>query len=98
MEQIILECKKVTFYSQIDETQFFDWLDRVESIVDIRGMGDSIKLMVEEPISDDGLRELLSVFHRYKVEKKQLRQFETNSNRHWFAKNVNAYWHKDVFA
>jgi len=97
MENRILECKGVIFYSQIDEAQFFNWLDNIDCIANVQGVGDSIQLDVVTPPSDIALREIISLFHRYEIDKSQLRRFETEQNRHWFTENKHAFWHKDLF-
>lgn len=97
MVQFVLECKRVIYHSDLDETCFFNWLDNIDCISNVKGIGNSLMLEVESPPSDEGLRELLAILHRYKINKEQLSQFETEANRHWFARNKYAFWYKGVF-
>ncbi len=91
-----LICRRVTFYAHGDEIAFFTWLEKIKAVRSVVGSGDSILVQVPRRISDVGLRELLAVFHRYRINMEQLAQFESQSNRKWFA-DPQKYWHKKVF-
>ncbi len=91
-----LICSRVTFYSRGDEFAFFTWLDKVKAIRSVAGSGDSIHIQVPRRVSDVGLRELLAIFHRYHINMRQLAQFESESNRKWFA-DPQRHWHRKVF-
>jgi len=93
-----LYCKRVTFYSQEDEESFFYWINNINCIRKFDGEGDTIILHIKtRNISNVCLRELLALFHRYKIDMKQLSQFHNDSNRDWFFENKSAYWHRKVF-
>jgi hypothetical protein len=81
----VLECKRVRYGSQGDETAFFLWIRRISCVTKFDGCGRTLSLHVRSTrISDGNLRELLALFHRYRVSMKQLTQFETPRNRVWF--------------
>jgi len=85
------------YYSPGDERAFFEWVQRIRCVVKVDGAGRTLRIHVRRrQISDACLRELLALFHRYGASMKQLAQFETPSNRHWF-KDPIKYWHKAVF-
>ena len=93
-----LICKRVTFYSQNDETAFFEWLKRINCIGEIKGVGDELHLQIlRKQISDANLRDLIAIFERYKIDMKQLAQFLNDKNKVWFKENSKAFWLKKVF-
>lgn len=96
---VILVCKSVLYYSSHDEDAFFDWLKKISSIVDYVGKHDELYIHIASTIiADDDLRELLALFHRYKIKNmSQLRVFLNETNRSWFYENKKSYWHKKVF-
>jgi hypothetical protein len=79
-----LICKRVTFYSQGDELSFFEFARRIKGIRKVEGVGDEIHIHISARLSDASLRDILGLFHRYKIEMRQLRRFETLKNRDWF--------------
>ena len=90
---VTLRARSVRFLSRHDEAAFFHWLRAIEEFASVRGDGDAIVIDVEkDKIGADALRELIALFHRYDIEMRQLRAFETRSNKSWLA-NERAYWH-----
>jgi hypothetical protein len=92
----LLICKKVLFYSEADELSFFDFIGRIKGILTYKGTTAGILLHVKKPISDSSLRNLIALFHRYKIEMKQLAQFSNKKNEIWF-KNKEKYWYKKIW-
>jgi hypothetical protein len=92
----VLVCKRVTFYSEQDESLMFQWLKRIRAVRRVEGTGDSIVLHVGRRISGSSLRELLALFYRYRISMRQLAQFLTERNNSWFASPM-AFWYKAVF-
>jgi hypothetical protein len=94
----ILECKNTTFFSQLDETSFFERIDQIKCIKRWEGVSNSIVLHIKtKTISDNCLRELISLFHRYKIEMSQLSCFLDKKNKKWFFDNKESFWHKKIF-
>src|SRR5947208_1082459 len=91
-----LRSRRVWFFSQNDETAFFEFAGRIRGIRKIEGVGDSILLHVSARLSDRSLQELISLFRRYNIQMSQLAQFLSESNRPWFT-DPKAFWHKRVF-
>lgn len=82
----VLVCRSVRFYSQRDEHYFFEWIQSIRSIARYDGVGEELYLYCHNTlISDDDLRELLALFYRYKIEMKQLAIFLHEKNKDWFA-------------
>lgn len=93
-----LICKEVSFYSEGDETAFFEWLKNIDAIKDIKGVGNEIQLEIDnEVIEDESLRELIAIFTRYTIELNQLKQFLSKDNKEWFYDNDLSYWRKETF-
>lgn len=94
-----LICESVPYYSQSDETAFFNWLNSIACVSEIQGYGSSLEITVHSTtIPEEDLRELIAIFSRYQVDLKQLRVFETAENASWFTQNNRAYWHKKLMA
>ncbi|AOT08746.1 hypothetical protein [Pseudoalteromonas luteoviolacea] len=92
-----LICDSVSYFSQGDETAFFNWLNSIESVVKVEGFGTELEVTVSSNnISDEELREFIAIFTRYDVELKQLRVFENSNNAEWFTQNKIAFWYKDL--
>ena len=93
-----LICKSVRYGSLTDEDMFFTWIQKIPSIVKFDGWRNELYLhMKSKRISNRDLRELLALFHRYKINMKQLAIFLNSKNKQWFFDNPKGYWHKKVF-
>ena len=92
-----LICKRVTFYSDHDESAFFEWLSKIRGVTKVKGVFDEIHVYVpRKVVSNTCLRELTALFYRYKIDMGQLLQFVNEKNREWYT-GKHAYWHKRVF-
>ena len=90
-------CKRVRYYSQNDETSFFEWISRIKGINKWEGIFDEVHLhLPRKRISDECLRDLTALFYRYNIEMSQLQQFINDKNREWYAA-PGTYWYKSVF-
>jgi hypothetical protein len=96
---VTLVVGELACFSQGDEEAFFDWLNGIGCVADSRHVGKQLLITVEESdLPDTDLRELIALFHRYGVDKKQLAQFVTPTNAAWFRDDDTNYWHAEVFA
>lgn len=96
--KVILTCKSIWYYSQGDETAFFEWIKRISCIDKFDGIQDELYLYIKNKmIEDSALRELLALFCRYNIEMKQLSVFLNSKNKEWFFESKEAFWHKRVF-
>ena len=94
----ILVCKRVIFYSPADEASFFAFAERITAVRRVQGAGDSILLHVAARPSAVALRDLLALFHRYRIRGiSQLATFVTPANSTWFT-DPSTYWHRRVFS
>ncbi len=95
---IELEAVAVVFYSQQDETAFFEWLKRIPCVLDVFGVGRAIKIRVDRDLVDEeSIRELLSLHRRYDVSMRQLVVFDTPAFTNWF-RDSRSYWYRSVFS
>lgn len=80
-----LICKSVLFNSPYDEDAFFEWIKKIKCITSFDGRGDELYLYFKSKrISKRDIYELFGLFERYKINKKQLKVFENESNKFWF--------------
>jgi hypothetical protein len=95
-DALTLVASRVTYYSQEDETAFFEWLDRLECVEGYRGSAHDLFIRLKRPPTKADLQELLALFFRYGVDMRQLARFETKSNQRWL-RDPAKYWHGLVF-
>ena len=81
--EMIIECKRVKFFSRYDEDAFFECLTKIKSITNVKGKRDSIFLTVND-LSDDDVYNLVGLFRRYKVKMDTLEQFLNESQKDMF--------------
>ena len=94
----VLTCKRIVFYSPADEAAFFTFAERITAVRRVQGVGDSILLHVTARPSESALRDLLALFHRYRIRgMSQFAVFVTPANATWFT-DPSTYWHRRVFA
>jgi hypothetical protein len=93
---IELSCHRVLFYAPGDEGAFFRWVNSIDGVQGVVGIGEEIRFRVPRVVPDATLRELLAVFFRYQIDMTQLAQFVLPSNQSWFMA-PNTYWHNHVF-
>lgn len=94
----VLTCKKVKFFSQIDEDMFFAWIEKANYVKEFKGVRDTIELIIVTPLKRDDLFDLFALFRRYKINSKQLVQFCGNQELLDHLKkcfHVNVYPHRD---
>lgn len=88
----------VVYFSQGDEDSFFRWLEGIPCVVGVRGVGRELRIEIQdEKVGSTELSELIGLFHRYKVDMKQLARFLSTENAGWFRDDIGAFWHEGVF-
>lgn len=96
-DELTLIAKRVWYYSENDEAAFFEWLDKLACVKRYEGELDVLNIHVDKSkVDEHALRELLALFHRYRVDMKQLRVFDRDEFAGWF-RDPRAYWHAAVF-
>jgi len=98
-KQIRLVCRSVIYYSQNDESAFFEWIKKIPSIENYYGERDELYLNIKNTNIDEAdLEELLALFFRYKIkDMTQLKIFLNDKNKEWFSENPDTFWHELVF-
>lgn len=97
-EKVKLVGKNVAYLSSADEDVFFAWLDKIPSVVKKVGVVEELHIYVDQvSLTENDLRELLALFHRYEIDMEQLNVFLDKDNRSWFFENRETFWHEKVF-
>lgn len=93
---VVLEVVGLTYYSQKDEDAFFEWAQKIKSVTEIGGHGNTDTISVRLDLVDqDDVREFLALFHRYGVDKKQLVALVKPEYHDWFH-DKQKYWSSDI--
>src|ERR1700681_2000892 len=93
---VVLIARRVVFYSMNDEDVFFEWLDRLPCVSHHEGKGESLYIEInQESVNELALRDLLALFHRYDIDKKQLIAFDREEFSQWF-RDEKKYWFSGV--
>lgn len=96
--KVVLIARRVVFKSMTDEAIFFEWLHRLPCVSHYEGQGNSLCIEVDPASVDElALRDLLALFDRYKIDKKQLIVFDRKKFSKWF-RDERSYWYASVFA
>lgn len=90
---VYLDCSGIRFGSQLDEKHLFEWAHEISGV--LRWEQDTL-VVRSKRISEEALRDLLSLFNRYDIPMDQLAQFKNINNEEWFTA-PHMYWHKKVF-
>lgn len=94
---VVLEAENVCFFSECDETAFFEWLDKIKCIIKYEGCGVIIRITVnDDAVDETALRELLALFHRYEIAMRQLVVFDRQQFSGWLH-DKRAYWYAALF-
>nr|WP_297531798.1 hypothetical protein [uncultured Roseateles sp.] len=97
VDTVFLEATGVRFYSQYDESVLFNWFRSLPCVEKLEGRGLTLYVAVRpSAIDEDALRELLALFHRYSIEKRQLAHFDRPEFAEWF-RDPNTFWFSEVF-
>ncbi len=88
-----LDCSGIHFGSQLDERHLFAWGLEISGVL---SWENDTLVVRSRRISEEALRDLLSLFRRYNIPMQQLAQFKNSKNEAWFAA-PQLYWHKKVF-
>jgi hypothetical protein len=87
----------VYYLSDLDESFFFEWLDRLKCVARYGGEGTELRIVISSESVDDGdLRNLIALFYRYEVDLRQLRRFQNTSNEGWLT-GREKYWFDRMF-
>jgi hypothetical protein len=83
---ITIVCTPLEFYTQNDESLLFNWIKKIRSIKNIKGIGNKLHLYLEsQNIPNKDLLDLMGIFDRYQFNNaEQLKIFMNDDNKEWF--------------
>ena len=94
---VLLEAENVRYYSNGDEDAFFAWLKSIDCVTDYYGELRTLYIEVDpDKVDLIQIRELIGLFHRYKISKAQLAQLEKEEFRAWLRQS-GSYWQRSMF-
>lgn len=94
---IILEAKRVWYYSENDEAAFFEWLDKIACVEKYEGELDTLRIFVNHDLIDAAsVYEFLALYRRYGIGMKQLQVFDRDEFKDWF-RDPRSHWFKEIF-
>jgi hypothetical protein len=97
MSRRVLIVRGPTYFSALDEKMQFDWLASIPCVSDVGGKSSDMHITLKRLPGEMDLRELIAIFHRYRMDMTPLATLKSSRNRKWFFENKNAYWHAEVF-
>jgi len=82
MSQKYITCKRVIYYSQFDEDNFFAWIKSIACIKSFEGARDELYLdLVDRELTKEDICELAALLYRYKIKMSQLLPFISENNK-----------------
>jgi hypothetical protein len=95
--KIELSIENCFFYSSGDESLFFDGLNRLKAIKNIKGYGRVLTMdILLAKINQESLRDLMAILKRYNIPLKSIKGLALKKNYSWLH-HPQAYWHNDFF-
>jgi len=92
-----LKVRPLSYLSQLDESAFFSWLDKIPCVLSYEGRGDTLYVKISNKKLDEyALRELIALLYRYNRNMEQLAVFNLKEFASWFP-DQQRYWHKAIF-
>lgn len=93
MNKKYLVCKRVTYYSPLDEAIFFSWIKKIKCIEKFEGARDELYLdLVDKELGYEDMKNLIALFYRYKIDMTQLAEFVNTDNKDAFDP-----WRRKIF-
>lgn len=94
---MVLKATGIQYGSTHDEDAFFEWLAKIPAVTQFHGRVRTLYIHLDPAVVDDEvLRDLIALFHRYDVDLRQLRCFDTPDVGDWF-RNPESYWHEAMW-
>ena len=78
-----------TYYSPADEKAFFDWLQSIPCVAEVKGHLRELHIALKRPAGNRDLTELSALLRRYRMSAAPLANLRTARNASWFARNSN---------
>jgi len=78
-----------TYFSDLDESAFFDWLQSIPCVKGVTGHVRDLHIALKRPATLRDLTELESLLRRYRMPLKALEQLRSAKNAGWFQRFSN---------
>lgn len=89
--------ERVVYFSEHDESAFFEWIKKIPCIVNAHGIGTNIHLKIDiDNLDKSQFIEIIAVYERYHIDKRPLAALDRSAFRDWLH-DRNAYWYRDIF-
>jgi hypothetical protein len=92
---LVIEVPSI-FYSRLDEDHFFGWLQSIPDVQQVRGIGNTLELVVRRPMEKHGLGDLIAVMTRYNLDRRPLKPLCDEHPDDDFRRREK-YWHAAVY-
>ncbi len=93
-----IEIQLTTFYSQGDERRFFQGLNELDCISNVKGIGRGLVFDVRlSQLTKEKLRELIGLLWRYQIDLLPLRPLVEKNKKLSWASEPHNYWHQNMF-
>jgi hypothetical protein len=95
---VAFEITGPTYWHAKDEAAFFKWLRSIDGVVDVVGVSNRLKIIIDErSIAFEEIKSFVALFRRYDINRSALRKLLTPENTKWFC-DPHAYWYDEVFS
>lgn len=95
-QKLSIWVKGPLYFSQEDETAFFEWLRRLKCVKQVGGVGNQVEIRLRRSrLTHTEFRELLALFHRYSMNNRPLRRFAREDMK--WVWDRQAYWYRGLF-
>ena len=84
------------FYCESDEDSFFAWLKSIPAVKAVTGTALGLEIALDEPVDRLSFYEIVGLFTRYGLDRRQLRLLCESNEDPWFHDPKN-YWYAAVF-
>ncbi len=82
MNQNYITCKRIQYFSKLDEEMFFAWIASISCIEKFEAAHDELYLdLVDKELSYDDMKHLIALLYRYKINMQQLQPLITENNK-----------------
>ena len=82
-KDIVIICKRVRYYTDIDKNLFFEWLDAIEGVESYTDTERELYLKLNIAMTNENLLDLVAVCERYRLGTSQLSFYMHENNKYW---------------
>ncbi|CPU06218.1 hypothetical protein [Mycobacteroides abscessus] len=95
---LVLEATGVLYQLPLDETAFFQWLDKIPAVLSYSGYDRTLEIVIaRSAVDEDALSEFVALYRRYHIDPAELQVFADHRRLgSWFSA-PDRFWHKEIF-